>query len=253
MVESTPELSAAYKQGTADLFAHYYPIETSATLSIEEKLPLMQEWYTKAHSLLLRESLTEALLVKAARASAVALRPGFTELFALCRQRGAPFVVCSAGLGNVVQALLRNLLPASESAALDELPIVSNWLRFGGAPSSSPGRGGGGTVSGFSAPLLHMYNKNGAFIRDQLGEERWARLSTGRTVVLVLGDSLGDAVMADGLMERGAAAVVKVGFLNETDPARVAARLPAYEAAFDAVVLGDGSFEWVVELAAGMR
>ena len=38
------------------------------------------------------------------------------------------------------------------------------------------------------------------------------------------------------------------GFLNETDPDRIAARLPAFEAAFDVVLLGDQSFEWLLRL-----
>ena len=42
--------------------------------------------------------------------------------------------------------------------------------------------------------------------------------------------------------------VLRIGFLNETDEARVAARLPQYEAAFDAVILGDRSFDWLLSL-----
>ena len=56
--------------------------------------------------------------------------------------------------------------------------------------------------------------------------------------------------MADGLE---GVEVVKVGFLNETDPARVAARLPQFEAAFDAVLLGDGSFDWLLGMLRGLR
>ena len=108
-------------------------------------------------------------------------------------------------------------------------------------------------MSGFSEPLLHMYNKNGAFVREQLGAQAWARLGRGRRVVLVLGDSLGDATMADGLYEDGTVSLVKIGFLNQVEPAKVAALLPKYEAAFDAVILGDRSAEWLVELANRMR
>ena len=70
-------------------------------------------------------------------------------------------------------------------------------------------------MSGFSEPLLHMYNKNGAFVREQLGAQAWARLGRGRRVVLVLGDSLGDATMADG---RAFDAVLKIGPRMETKP-----------------------------------
>ena len=66
--------------------------------------------------------------------------------------------------------------------------------------------------------------------------------------MLLLGDSLGDATMADGLDSSLGLTVVKIGFLNESEPSRIAARLPAYSAAFDAVILGDGSFDWLNEI-----
>ena len=88
-------------------------------------------------------------------------------------------------------------------------------------------------------------NKHGAFIRSQLGEEQWSRLTAGRTTILLLGDSLGDSHMADGLEGYD---VVRLGFLNETDEARVAPRLPQYEAVFDAVLLHDQSFEWLLRV-----
>ena len=47
--------------------------------------------------------------------------------------------------------------------------------------------------------------------------------------------------------------VWQVGFLNETDPARIAARLPQFEAAFDAVLLGDAPFDWLLGLLRGLR
>ena len=241
VVESCKELSPAYRAGTKALFDKYFPIETSATMSREEKIPLMQDWYRQAHTLLLKEPFTPALLDSASRESKVALRPGFEELYDLCRAHGSPLVVCSAGLGDVVRALLAHRLssPTAAAAAVSDLPIVSNWLTFDAADR----------VNGFSQPLLHMFNKDGAFVRSQLGEARWAALASGRSVCLLLGDGLGDASMADGL---GLPNVVKIGLLNETDPERVAARLPQYEAAFDAVIMGDRSFEWLLNIARGL-
>jgi HAD superfamily hydrolase (TIGR01544 family) len=213
------------------------PIEISPDLTREQKIPIMQEWYTKAHTLLLAEPFTPQLLESAAQRSKAALRDGAGELFALARTHAAPLVVCSAGLGNVVRALLAHLLPPSEAASAREaLPVVSNWLRFDA----------GGKLVGFSEPLLHMFNKDGAFVVSQLGADRWAALSNGRTVCVLLGDGLGDADMADGLA--GVQTVLKIGFLNEVEPERIAARLPAYERAFDIVILHDRSFDFVLRL-----
>lgn len=117
----------------------------------------MQEWYFKAHTLLLNEPLTEKLLQEAADDAPVELRPGFVELLLACKASGVPFIVCSAGLGNVVRAVLRARLP--EVADVDTLPIISNWVRFKESPN------GNGKICGFTEPLIHMFNKNGAMIQ----------------------------------------------------------------------------------------
>ena len=92
------------------------------------------------------------------------------------------------GWVGLVRALLAHRLssPTAAAAAVSDLPIVSNWLTFDAADR----------VNGFSQPLLHMFNKDGAFVRSQLGEARWAALASGRSVCLLLGDGLGDASMA---------------------------------------------------------
>ena len=240
VLEGCSELGAEYRAATLALKQKYLPVETSPDLTIEEKLPMMQDWYRESHTLLAGEPLTAEVLDRAARASAVVLRPGFITLRLTLERLGVPLVVCSAGLGNVVRSLLAAKLPPLASAAVERLPIVSNWLRFGGAD---------GHVIGFSEPLLHMYNKDGAFLRAALGE-KWPTLGAGRTVALVLGDGLGDATMADGL---GMDHVVRIGYLNEAEGPRLEAHLPQYRKRFDAVVLHDGSFEFVTGLLRAER
>jgi len=231
VIESCASLSAGYRVATTRLLAHYYPIEIDPHLTREQKVPLMQEWYMKAHTLLLNEPLTETMLQHAADAAPIALRDGFVELLLACHARGVPFIVCSAGLGNVVRAVLRTRLPPSVD--VDSLPVVSNWVRF---------EPGGGTICGFTEPLIHMFNKNGPTIKERIGAEQWKRLVGGRGTALLIGDSLGDATMADGM---GMARVHRIGLLNEIQPARVAARLHKYRRAFDAVIVGDISMEWI--------
>ena len=77
----------------------------------------------------------------------------------------------------------------------------------------------------FAEPLIHMFNKSAA--------------SAGglppRPHVLLVGDSDGDASMADGLA--GAREVLKVGIIN--DAAAAHRLLPVYGALFDVVLVGD--------------
>ena len=96
-------------------------------------------------------------------AASIRIRPGFAELRREAASRGIPLVVFSAGLGNVVKEVLRQCVEDGE-----QLPVVSNWLRF--AP-------GGGHACGFDEPLVHMFNKDGARLLEQLGEAEWCGLT----------------------------------------------------------------------------
>lgn len=57
-----------------DLLNTYYPIEIDSSRSIEEKLPLMVEWWTKAHELLVEQKIRKDLLATAVRESNAMLR-----------------------------------------------------------------------------------------------------------------------------------------------------------------------------------
>ncbi|CAM9998962.1 unnamed protein product [Sphacelaria rigidula] len=57
--------------------------------------------------------------------------------------------------------------------------------------------------------------------------------------VLLMGDSLGDPNMSKGI---GAEETLKIGFLND----KVEERMDDYLAAYDAVILGDGGFDFAL-------
>ncbi len=61
------------------------------------------------------ESEVRAFAVQAAR-----LRPGFSELIAACRERGAPFYLASGGLRQYIEAVLEKHLP----------PELRDWVRL---------------------------------------------------------------------------------------------------------------------------
>jgi len=72
-----------------------------------------------------------------------------------------------------------------------------------------------------------------------------------RKNVILMGDSLGDAGMADGVPHH---AVLKIGFFNPVmyqkihNEADMEARLQQYQQIFDVVLIGDETFNFIVEL-----
>lgn len=94
---------------------------------------------------------------------------------------------------------------------------------------------------GFSSPSYHVFNKKALFAKDTSPFFATHDLHQ-RHNLLLLGDSLGDTGMCEGLdVEDGSK--IKVGFLNDK-----VERLPDYLDAYDVVLLGDPGFQFVTSL-----
>lgn len=66
-----------------------------------------------------------------------------------------------------------------------------------------------GVLTRFKGPLIHTYNKNNSVLQ---GTEYFQQLSA-RTSIILLGDSMGDLTMADGVPS--VENILKIGFLND--------------------------------------
>lgn len=216
--------SAAFRSTAEALTQLYFPIEIDPSLSTAQKLPHMVEWYDRVHSAFVADGLSRGDIERAVAGSGVVLREGVIETIAWCARHGVPLIVMSAGLDDVIAEVLRQRL--SPEPLPPTLHIVSNTMRFDHA----------GAVVGFSEPVLHMFNKTGASIPSALAEELRRRPNA-----IVVGDSPGDATMADGL---GHSAVLKIGLLNDN----IEALLARYRSLFDVLILDDGSLSPLVDI-----
>ena len=95
----------------------------------------------------------------------------------------------------------------------------------------------GGVLTGFSAPLIHMFNKHAGAMDPGV-----LRALSDRRHVIVVGDSLGDATMAEGLPS--VAHELRYGLLNDG----AERLLPAYAGVFDAIITGDAPLWPLLEL-----
>lgn len=66
-----------------------------------------------------------------------------------------------------------------------------------------------GFLRGFKGQLIHTYNKNSSVCRNS----SYFQQLQGKTNVLLLGDTMGDLTMADGV--QGVENILKIGFLND--------------------------------------
>jgi len=159
------------------------------------------------------------------------LRTGVQELFQIAHSNNIPLVIVSAGHGNVIEEVIGQCIKKANGelgTPWNNVFVLSNSMVW-----SREGR-----HVGFSDPHLHMFNKDLRSAPQKLRE-----LIEGRHVGILCGDTIGDLTMATG---HSTSTLLKVGFLND----RVDENYQQYcrETAYDRVVLGDGTFEPLLEV-----
>ncbi|KAK1877615.1 Cytosolic 5'-nucleotidase 3 [Dissostichus eleginoides] len=196
----------------------YYPIEIDSARSIAEKLPLMVEWWTKAHNILVQQKIRKDLLATAVRDSDAMLREGYQLLFDHLHEHSIPLLIFSAGIGDILEEVIRQA-----GVFHSNVKVFSNYMDFDES----------GLLKAFKGELIHIYNKREGAL---LNTGHFQELRT-RPNVLLLGDSLGDLTMADGVQDMEN--ILKIGFLND----KVEERKQSYLDLYDIVLVQDETLE----------
>ncbi|XP_018426937.1 PREDICTED: cytosolic 5'-nucleotidase 3A isoform X2 [Nanorana parkeri] len=196
----------------------YYAIEIDPDLTIKEKYPYMIEWYTKSHTLLLEQALQKDKLAEVVRDSDIMLKEGYETFFDKLHEHNIPVFIFSAGLGDVLEEAIRQA-----GIYYPNIKVVSNFMDFDE----------NGVVKGFKGELIHVYNKHDGALKRT---EYFNQLKDNSNIIL-LGDSLGDLTMADGVPN--VENILKIGFLND----KVEELLEKYMDSYDIVLVKDESLD----------
>ncbi|XP_053517313.1 7-methylguanosine phosphate-specific 5'-nucleotidase isoform X3 [Artibeus jamaicensis] len=202
------------------LLHHYYPIEIDPHRTIKEKLPHMVEWWTKAHDLLCQQRIQKCQIAQVVRESNAMLREGYQTFFNTLHQNDIPLFIFSAGIGDVLEEIIRQMRVLHPN-----IHIVSNYMDFDEE----------GFLQGFKGQLIHTYNKNSSVCENS----SYFQQLQGKTNILLLGDSMGDLTMADGVP--GVENILKIGFLND----KVEERRERYMDSYDIVLEKDETLDVV--------
>ncbi|XP_039592468.1 cytosolic 5'-nucleotidase 3 isoform X1 [Polypterus senegalus] len=196
----------------------YYPIEIDPQLSIEEKFPFIVEWYFKSHTLLIEQGLQKEKLPEVVMESDVSLREGYEMFFDKLHQHNIPVFIFSAGLGDILEEIIRQA-----GVYHPNIKVVSNFMDFDE----------NGVLRGFKGELIHVYNKHDGALKNT---DYFRQLKDNCNIIL-LGDSLGDLNMADGVTS--VENILKIGFLND----KVDALLEKYMELYDIVLVKDETLD----------
>ncbi|XP_068627698.1 7-methylguanosine phosphate-specific 5'-nucleotidase isoform X2 [Battus philenor] len=218
MFRECPSIPQSYKDEEQRLASIYKPIEVDAVMGVEEKTKHMVDWYKEAHERLKGMKFPKQELTDIAQQMVECFRIGVKDVISWSETQQVPVLVFSAGLGECVVAALK-----AANFLLPHVKVVSNFLAIDETD----------TIVGIKGEVIHTYNKNEAAIKDT---EYFEMVKT-RHNVLLMGDNIGDAGMAEGMDHCDV--IIKIGFLGRnTGP-----NLQNYLNKFDIVLVDDSTMD----------
>ena len=235
VLETCEALGESFRSESAANTNKYLPIEQNAALSISEKIPHMKNWYRLNHAAIIKcgiyRSMLESAVQSAFSSRRLIMRQGALKLLCRAKMLQIPVLIFSAGLADIIDIALRQCAPDISAS------VVSNRMLWSSDNSNRDEE----KLVGFSEPLIFMFNKKMEAVPANLQPK------TRRCNAIVVGDSLGDATMADGAISPPKT-ILRVGFLNYPDSER---HLPKYNSTFDIVLVepsGEHDMEPITQL-----
>ncbi|XP_038213760.1 7-methylguanosine phosphate-specific 5'-nucleotidase [Zerene cesonia] len=220
MFRECPSVPQYYRDEDNRLSNIYKPIEVDSVMGKEEKTKHMIDWYVAAHKLLIGLKFPKQELVETSKKMVECFRIGVKDLIMWSNVQQVPVLVFSAGLGECVVAALE-----AANFLLPNVKVISNFLALDKND----------TIVGIKGEVIHTLNKNETAIKNT----EYYEMVKERNNVMLLGDNIGDAGMAEGMEH--CEVIIKVGFLGRN----VDANLQNYMNKFDIVLVNDHTMDSV--------
>lgn len=214
-------LTEEYRQGAHALYEEYYPWEKNVDLPFEERSKKMYEWWERHLDLKIKHGLNKDVVEDIVKKDMILLRDKTIELFDLFLTLDLPVLIFSAGAGSMIDLTLQK-----NNCNHKNVHILSNFYDFDD----------NGKCIGYKGDIIHVLNKNS----DGIKNTPIFDLIKTRKNVLLVGDSLSDLNMVDGLDVNK----LNIGFYNFKDDKL----LQKYKDAFDVLIFNDGSMDYLIEL-----
>ena len=215
-------LTEDYSPKAFALHDEYHPIETADNISREIKNKKMHEWWSRHLELMAKCGMNKGVINDIIQKKKIKIREDALELLDLLHEKNIPLLIFSAGVGDIIESYLKY-----ENKLYDNIQIISNFYKFDEY----------GKVIGYKSKIIHSLNKS----EIQLKGMPYYDIIRERKNVILLGDSVDDLDMLQGIEHKE---VIKIGFLNED----AEKNLKNYKKNFDALILNDGSIEYVTSL-----
>lgn len=214
-------LGPEYTKESKKYFDKYYPIEMDPNIPLESKIKSMQEWRMTIFDLMIKLWLTKGMIKSAMQSDKIKFRTGHEIFFKLLHDNSIPLLIFSAN-GLWYEGIYYCL--ERQNNIYNNIGIISN--RFI--------RDQNDKAIWVQEPIIHSYNKWETVVKDFPIYEK----IKDKKNILLLGDGLGDAQMADGYDYKN---IIRIWFLNNDTPEN----RQHYQKKFDLIILNDGPMDEV--------
>ena len=94
-------MPAEFREQLKGLFDHYYPIEKDVTIPENEKIKLIEDWYSKDNDYTSAQNITRDTVVKVIETSNIGFRNKAPEFLKYCKAQGVNLSVVSGGCSGI--------------------------------------------------------------------------------------------------------------------------------------------------------
>jgi len=119
------QLPDFYKAETKIMYQKYRAIEIDPNIPLDEKVKAMNDWNMSSHKMLQGIPFDKKEIDEVTDRYGHSLRDRTKELFTKLNALGVPILVFSAGLGDVVRALLKH-----QEVYMDNVNVISNFFKI---------------------------------------------------------------------------------------------------------------------------
>lgn len=213
-----PNVSKEFVAECVRIFNKYHPIEIDDSISFEEKLAIMSEWYKVNIETLINYGIDEEIInYSAYNEKIMCFRSGAKQFLELLYKYNVPVIVISAGVGNIIeQFLIKN------QCNFPNIFICSNFLEYLD----------GKIIGVRDGNLIHSLNKNEVSLPEEIKDKIKNRIP------VLLGDNIMDINMVKPEKEP-----LKIGFLDEKEDERI----EQFLSYFDLVCTKNTSYDELLE------
>ncbi len=200
----------------------YIPIQLSTSIGDDIKSENMREWTLKTFEVFLNHKVTKSDIQKVIDENFLQVRDYFTDFLYLIETYKIPFLIVSAGFGDVVKSFMDIHLNEKISAQ-----IISNFGIFNENDE----------FSGVDGYVIHPFNKH-HIVKIEKDKNKIP-------YAIIIGDNISDINVGVDNLDN----TLTIGFFNikKQNPNYLELRKKFYDA-FDIVIEDDGTFETVIDL-----